>query len=296
MEVAPHYVQDAGALGSLFVGAGRGAATGGRATQEAMVPISAVGRFQTSTMPTTVFHLGQGVATPVSFNLARGHSLSDAIAAIERAIGSIRLPASVRSTLTGSAAKSQSSSGGTSGLLLIGGALAAVYFVLGVLYESYIHPLTILSTLPSAGIGAIVALMSARMELSVIALIGVILLIGIVKKNAIMMIDFALAAERSRGLTPETAIHEACLTRFRPILMTTLAALFSAVPMILDTGAGSELRRPLGISIAGGLIVSQALTLYTTPVVYLYFERLQQRMTDLRHRRYALSSPVGLRS
>jgi multidrug efflux pump subunit AcrB len=168
--------------------------------------------------------------------------------------------------------------------------------VLGVLYESYVHPLTILSTLPSAGIGAIVALMLARMELSVIALIGVILLIGIVKKNAIMMIDFALAAERSRGLTPETAIHEACLTRFRPILMTTLAALFSAVPMILDTGAGSELRRPLGISIAGGLSVSQLLTLYTTPVVYLYFERLQQRLTAFRHRRYAFSSLFGLHS
>jgi multidrug efflux pump len=296
MEVAPHYVQDADALGSLFVGAGSGAVTGSRATQEAMVPMSAVGRFHTSTMPTTVFHLGQGVATPVSFNLSAGHAVSDATAAIERAIESIRLPASVRSTLIGSAAKSKSDSGDASGLLMIVGALAAVYFVLGVLYESYVHPLTILSTLPSAGIGAIAALMAARMELSVIALIGVILLIGIVKKNAIMMIDFALAAERSRGLTPEAAIHEACVTRFRPILMTTLAALFSAVPMILDTGAGSELRRPLGISIAGGLIVSQLLTLYTTPVVYLHFERLQQRLTALRHHRHASSLPFGLRS
>jgi multidrug efflux pump len=260
-----------------------------------MVPVAAVGRFQTGITPTTVFHLGQGVATPVSFNLAPGHTLSDAIAAIERAIESIRLPASVRSTLTGSAAKSQSDSGGTSGLLMIGGALAAVYFVLGILYESYVHPLTILSTLPSAGIGAIVALMLARMELSVIALIGIILLIGIVKKNAIMMIDFALAAER-QGLTPEAAIHEACLTRFRPILMTTLAALFSAVPMILDTGVGSELRRPLGISIAGGLIVSQMLTLYTTPVVYMYFERLQQRLRAFRHRRYDWSSQPGFPS
>jgi multidrug efflux pump len=295
MEVAPHYVQDADALGSLFVGAGSGAVTGSRATQVAMVPISAVGRFHTSTMPTTVFHLGQGVATPVSFNLSAGHTLSDATAAIERAIESIRLPASVRSTLIGSAAKSKSDSGDASGLLMIVGALAAVYFVLGVLYESYVHPLTILSTLPSAGIGAIAALMAARMELSVIALIGVILLIGIVKKNAIMMIDFALAAERSRGLTPEAAIHEACVTRFRPILMTTLAALFSAVPMILDTGTGSELRRPLGISIAGGLIVSQLLTLYTTPVVYLHFERLQQRLTALRHHRHASSLPFGLR-
>jgi multidrug efflux pump len=294
MEVAPHYVKDFDALGSLFVGTA--AANRGRATQKTMVPMAALGRFQYGTTPTTVFHLGQGVATPVSFNLSPGHTLSDATAAIGRAIGSIRLPASVRSALTGSAAKSQSDSGGTSGLLLIGGTLAAVYFVLGVLYESYVHPLTILSTLPSAGIGAILALMLARMELSVIALIGVILLIGIVKKNAIMMIDFALAAERSRGLTPEAAIHEACLTRFRPILMTTLAALFSAVPMILDTGAGSELRRPLGVSIAGGLIVSQMLTLYTTPVIYLYFERLQHRLTALRHGRYAFSSLFGLHS
>jgi multidrug efflux pump len=160
-------------------------------------------------------------------------------------------------------------------LLLIAAALLTIYVVLGILYESYLHPLTILSTLPSAGVGAVSALMLSGMELTIIALIGVILLIGIVKKNAIMMVDFALHAERSRGLSSAEAIHQACLIRFRPILMTTLAALLSAVPMIVDHGAGSELRRPLGISIAGGLIVSQILTLYTTPIVYLYLDRLR---------------------
>jgi multidrug efflux pump len=297
MEVAPRYFGDPNALGTLFVGApGIGASgttsanassasvmsspTGAVSTavsmsRETMVPLGTLGHIKESTVPTLVYHVGQGVATPVSFNLSPGHTLSEAIAAIERAIASIRLPTSVRSGLTGSAAKSKSSSGTANAMLLIAAALGAVYFVLGMLYESYVHPLTILSTLPSAGIGAIVALMLARMELTVIALIGVILLIGIVKKNAIMMIDFALQAERDRGMSSADAIHEACLIRFRPIMMTTLATLFGAVPLILDAGPGSELRRPLGVSIAGGLIVSQMLTLYTTPVVYLYLDRFR---------------------
>jgi multidrug efflux pump len=282
MEVAPRYFGDPNALGTLFVGAPGIGASGTAAiapavsmSRETMVPLGALGRIKESTAPTLVYHIGQGVATPVSFNLSPGHTLSEAIAAIEHAIASIRLPASVRSGLTGSAAKSKSSSGTANAMLLIAAALGAVYFVLGMLYESYVHPLTILSTLPSAGIGAIVALMLARMELTVIALIGVILLIGIVKKNAIMMIDFALQAERDRGMSSADAIHEACLIRFRPIMMTTLAALFGAVPLILDAGPGSELRRPLGVSIAGGLIVSQMLTLYTTPVVYLYLDRFR---------------------
>jgi multidrug efflux pump len=262
MEVPPRYLQDPESLASLYV-----------STSEKLVPLSAVGRIELSMSPTQVNHQDLGVATVISFNLPPHHTLSQASAAIQQAMVRIGLPASIRGRFTGSAATAHSGSAG--GLLLIAGALLSVYVVLGMLYESYVHPLTILSTLPSAGIGAVAALMLAGMELTIIALIGVILLIGIVKKNAIMMIDFALQAERSWGMTPHEAIYQACVIRFRPIMMTTLAALLSALPMILDTGAGSELRRPLGISIAGGLIVSQVLTLYTTPIVYLYLDRFR---------------------
>jgi NodT family efflux transporter outer membrane factor (OMF) lipoprotein len=263
MEVLPRHLRDPEGLSSLYVST----------PSATLVPLSAIGRIALSMSPTQVNHQDLGVATIISFNLPPNHTLLQASAAIEQAMVKIGLPASIRGRFTGSAATEHSGSSG--GLLLIVGALLSVYFVLGMLYESYVHPLTILSTLPSAGIGAVAALMLAGMELTIIALIGVILLIGIVKKNAIMMIDFALQAERSRGLTPAEAIHEACLIRFRPIMMTTLAALLSALPMILDSGAGSELRRPLGISIAGGLIVSQLLTLYTTPIVYLYLDRFR---------------------
>jgi multidrug efflux pump len=265
MEVLPRYLQVPESLASLYV-----------STSRTMVPLSAVGRLELSMSPTQVNHQDLGVATIISFNLPPNHTLSQASAAIERAMMTIGVPASIRGRFTGSAATAHS--GSPTGLLMIVGALLSVYVVLGILYESYVHPLTILSTLPSAGVGAVAALMLAGLELTLIALIGVILLIGIVKKNAIMMIDFALQAQRSRGLTAAEAIHQACLVRFRPIMMTTLAALLSAVPMILDSGAGSELRRPLGISIAGGLIVSQLLTLYTTPVVYLYLDRLRLRL------------------
>jgi NodT family efflux transporter outer membrane factor (OMF) lipoprotein len=286
MEVAPRHQQQPESLGSLFVSTAASSSVAAvSTTRETMVPLSALGRLEPSMSPTQVYHQGLGVATPVSFNLAPGHTLSEASAAIERAIASLRMPKSVHGGFTGSAGKSAAGAGGA--LLLIVASLGTVYVVLGMLYESYVHPITILSTLPSAGIGAIVALMLAGMELTIIALIGVILLIGIVKKNAIMMIDFALQAERDRGLSPAEAIYEACLIRFRPIMMTTLAALFSAVPMILDTGAGSELRRPLGISIAGGLIVSQLLTLYTTPVVYLYLDRFRLWLAALWRRRGA---------
>jgi multidrug efflux pump len=282
MEVLPRYLHDPESLASLYV-----------STNDKLVPLSAIGRMALSMSPTQVNHQDLGVATVISFNLPPKHTLSQASAAIEKAMVMIGVPASIRGRFTGSAATAHSGSAG--GPLLIVGALLSVYVVLGMLYESYIHPLTILSTLPSAGIGAVAALMLAGMELTIIALIGVILLIGIVKKNAIMMIDFALQSERTLGLTAAEAIHEACLIRFRPIMMTTLAALLSTVPMILDTGAGSELRRPLGVSIAGGLIVSQVLTLYTTPVVYLYLDRFRFWLARHWYRGAAPESPSGMR-
>jgi multidrug efflux pump len=210
-----------------------------------------------------------------SFDTAPGASLGEAVNAIRQAEHDIDLPVSISTTFQGEALAFESSL--TSEVLLLLAAIATVYIVLGVLYESYIHPITILSTLPSAGIGALLALMIAGQSLNIISIIGIVLLIGIVKKNAIMMIDFALTAEREGGKSPEEAIYEAALLRFRPILMTTVAALFAALPLMLGTGTGSELRSPLGISITGGLLVSQLLTLFTTPVIYLFFDRLAKR-------------------
>jgi multidrug efflux pump subunit AcrB len=210
----------------------------------------------------------------LSFNLAPGVALSDAVKAINQTEQSIGMPATIHGSFAGTAQAFQSSL--ASEPMLIVAALLAVYIVLGILYESYIHPITILSTLPSAGVGAVLALLLTHMDLSLIALIGIILLIGIVKKNAIMMIDFALAAERGEGKSSRDAIFQACMLRFRPIMMTTMAALLGALPLALGTGTGSELRRPLGISIIGGLLVSQMLTLFTTPVVYLYLDRLRE--------------------
>ncbi|NEU12976.1 MMPL family transporter [Methylobacterium sp. BTF04] len=243
--------------------------------KETMIPLSAFARLETGNAPVQVSHQGLFVATTISFNLAPGKSLSDATAAIEEAITELRLPATIHGEFAGSAKSFQESSSRQP--LLILAALVAVYTILGILYESFVHPITILSTLPSAGIGALLALLVSGTEFTVIALIAVFLLIGIVKKNAIMMIDFALDAERTRGASPQAAIFEACLLRFRPIMMTTLAAMLGALPLILAGGEGSELRRPLGIAIVGGLIVSQILTLYTTPVVYLYLDRLRRR-------------------
>jgi multidrug efflux pump len=255
---------------------GKGGASSGAAvstSKETMVPLAAFTSFGPGSTPLAVTHQGSFVASTISFNLAPGKSLSDATAAVAQAMREIGVPASIHGSFQGTAQTFQQSL--DSEPLLIAAALVAVYIVLGVLYESYIHPITILSTLPSAGVGAVLALLLFNTEFSIIALIGVILLIGIVKKNAIMMIDFALEAERSRGMAPREAIFEACLMRFRPIMMTTTAALFGALPLAVSFGDGGELRRPLGISIVGGLMVSQVLTLYTTPVIYLYMDRFR---------------------
>ena len=245
------------------------------ATGSGQVPLSVIAHVREQVAPLQIDHLGQFPAAIVSFNLAPGSSLGEAITAIKDAQGEIGLPRSVITSFLGAALAFQSSLGNE--LLLILAAIVTVYIVLGVLYESFVHPLTILSTLPSAGIGALLALIAARNDLTVIAIIGIILLIGIVKKNAIMMIDFALDAQRNEGKSPREAIFQACLLRFRPILMTTMAAVLGALPLMLGTGTGSELRHPLGIAIVGGLLFSQVLTLFTTPVIYLWFDRLAAR-------------------
>jgi multidrug efflux pump len=239
------------------------------------VPLATLAKFRQETAPLQVSHLGQFPSSTVSFNLAQGASLGEAVNAIKQVQAEIGLPPSVITSFQGAALAFQSSL--SNQLFLILAAIVTVYIVLGVLYESFIHPVTILSTLPSAGIGALLALMAADDDLTIVAIIGIILLIGIVKKNAIMMIDFALEAERVEGKTPEESIYQACLLRFRPIMMTTMAALLGAVPLALGTGTGSELRHPLGITIIGGLVLSQAFTLYTTPVIYLWFDRLARR-------------------
>jgi multidrug efflux pump len=244
------------------------------------VPLSALVSVSTRSAPLSIDHLGQFPSTTVSFNLASGAALGDAVDAIRKAETDISLPASVMTTFQGAALAFQATLGNE--IFLIIAAIITVYIVLGVLYESFIHPITILSTLPSAGVGALLALLIARDDLGVIGIIGIILLIGIVKKNAIMMIDFALVAEREHGKSPRDAIYHASLLRFRPILMTTMAALLGALPLMLGTGTGSELRHPLGITIVGGLILSQMLTLFTTPVIYLYFDRLERRVTGWR--------------
>jgi hydrophobe/amphiphile efflux-1 (HAE1) family protein len=269
MEVAPQYQTDPSSLRNIYV----------KSTNGAEVPLSAVTHFVEQRIPLVVNHQSQMPSATLSFNITQGTSLSEATQAIEQARVDIGMPSTIHGGFQGTARAFQDSLASEPVLILL--ALLAVYIVLGILYESFIHPLTILSTLPSAGVGALVALLLFHVDLSVIAMIGIILLIGIVKKNAIMMIDFALSEEREHGKTPEQAIYQACLLRFRPIMMTTMAALLGGVPLALGTGTGSELRRPLGITIVGGLIVSQALTLFTTPVVYLFFDRLRARVARL---------------
>ena len=259
-------------------------------TADNMVPLAAIARFADSATPTSVNHQNTSLATTIAFNLAPGYSLSDAAAAFADAENEIHMPSAVVGSFQGTARTFQTSVGDEP--VLIAAALLTIYIVLGILYESYVHPLTVLSTLPSAGVGAVLALLLFNMEFSIIALIGVILLIGIVKKNAILIIDFALDAERARGLSSRDAIREACMLRFRPILMTTLAAALGALPLAIGFGEGAELRRPLGISIVGGLLVSQLLTLFTTPVVYLYLDRLRRPTGDERYLSRASVNPA----
>jgi multidrug efflux pump len=263
LEVAPSFQEDASSLQRLYVRS---------ATTNQLVPLSVLTKQDVSVAPLTVNHTDQFPSVTLSFNLAPGHSLGEALTAIQDLERSLAKPATLTAQFQGSAKVFESSL--RTQPYLIAAAIIAVYIVLGMLYESFIHPITILSTLPSAGVGAFIALMLLHYDFSLIALIGLILLVGIVKKNAIMMIDFAVVGERVRGLTPEQSIYEACLMRYRPIMMTTMAALLGGLPLALGTGAGSELRRPLGITIVGGLLLSQFLTLFTTPIIYIYLSKL----------------------
>jgi multidrug efflux pump subunit AcrB len=280
LEVLPEFQQNPEALKSIYVPANTGK----------LVPLSSFAYYKPSNTALSVNHQGQYPSITLSFNLVPGAALGDAVTHIQAAQREIGMPSTVHANFAG-AAQAYQDSLASEGILILT-ALAAVYIVLGILYESYIHPITILSTLPSAGVGALLAMMLFKIELSVIALIGIILLIGIVKKNAILMIDFAVQVEREEGKSPVEAIYKACLLRFRPIIMTTMAALLGALPLAVGMGVGAELRRPLGVAIVGGLILSQLLTLFTTPVVYIYLDRLQSWIQRTRAHSAATVAPA----
>jgi multidrug efflux pump subunit AcrB len=282
LEVLPDQAADPATLAKLYVRSSNGDA----------VPLSAFTRWSTlPVQPLSISHQGQFPAVTISFNLAPGVALGQAVDAISKAVRQLGVPITVQGSFQGTAQAFQASL--ASQPYLIAAALVTVYIILGILYESYILPLTILSTLPSAGVGALLTLLAVHYDLSMIALIGMILLIGIVKKNGIMMVDFAINAERRDGEAPLNAIRQACLLRFRPILMTTMAAMLSGLPLMLGTGQGSELRRPLGFAMVGGLALSQVLTLYTTPVIYLYLDRLQHWLSPKRRTLPALAQKMG---
>jgi multidrug efflux pump subunit AcrB len=283
LEADPAFLADPDSLKQIYVKSNKGN----------LVPLSALARFQPGNAYLSVNHQGQFPAVTLSFNLALGTSLGQATEAVERAVRELHMPASVQGSFQGTAQVFKASLASTPILVLA--ALIAVYVVLGMLYESLIHPVTILSTLPSAGVGALLALLATRFDLSLVSFIGIILLIGIVKKNAILMIDFALEAERHANASPEEAIYQAAVIRFRPIMMTTMAAMFGAVPLAIGMGTGSELRQPLGVAIVGGLLFSQAMTLFTTPVVYLAFEHLRRRFAAWRQQRLAFLLPLRRR-
>ncbi|HXC39533.1 MAG TPA: efflux RND transporter permease subunit, partial [Burkholderiales bacterium] len=281
LEAAPRFWQSPEVLNDVYV----------MAPNHVQVPLSTIAHYEMTNTRLSVNHQGQFPASTISFNLPPDVSLSDATKAVFQAMERIGTPTTLHGTFQGTARAFQASLSSQPWLILA--AIIAVYIVLGVLYESTVHPITILSTLPSAGVGALLALLLFNTEFSIIAFIGVILLIGIVKKNAIMMIDFALDLERAEGLAPREAIHKACMLRFRPIMMTTMAALLGAVPLALGSGDGAEMRQPLGIAIVGGLLVSQLLTLYTTPVIYLYLERFGQWLRRRRGKRDVRAGEAG---